>query len=347
MVLAAAALAPFAGRAPWPGPAGAAEGERAAAPALLVPPPPYLQAKSAALVDLETGRLLFAQAAFERHPPGSLAKVAAALTALAGAHPGEAARIGLPAAPASGGENGGPGGPRVPGPAGEEELTLGDLVRLMLYRRDPGAAAALALHRSGSEAAFAAEMNRTVQRLGATGTLLYDPEGADPRNRSTAFDLALIAREAMRHAYFAQVAGAVRARLTRQGQSRVIVNVNSFLSRRPGATGVKSDYTPEVGYSLIAAEERGGRRLLAVIVGAPGPTERLHDAVGVLEYGFAHLEALRSEPQVPRERYVVREGDTLTGVANRFHVPVAAILNLNPIDDPDHLRAGEVLWIPR
>lgn len=326
--------------AAWRPAVGAAE-ERLAAAALSSPPPPHLQAKAAVLMDLDSGKLLYAKEAFTRFHPGALVKVPAAWAALKASRPEDVVFLSPPGPLLEEGDEGEGASPQ------EGRVALGDLVRLMFYRPDPEAAAAVATHAAGSAAAFAALMNVEAERLGASSSRFYDVAGLDPRSRTTAFDLALIARAALTDPFFARMAGEERARLFRSGQWRTILNLNSFLIRRPDATGVKSDYNPEVGFSLIGSVERGGARLLVVVIGSPSAEERYYDAAGLIDYGLAYAEALRAEPRVAREPYQVREGDTLFRVANRFDIPVAAILNQNEIGDPDRLRAGDILWIPR
>lgn len=323
----------------WRRAVGAAE-ERARA-ALSTPPPPHVEAQAAVLMDLETGKLLYAKEAFTRFHPGALVKVVAAWVALKSGSPEETVVLDS-RGPLLAAEDEGQGA------LGEgERVALGDLLRLMFYQPDANAAAAVAAHTAGSAAAFAALMNAEAERLGASSSRFFDATGTDPRSQTTAFDLALIAREALADPFFARMAGEERARLPRLGQRRTVLNVNSFLIRRPDATGVKSDYNPDVGFSLIGSVERGRARLLAVVIGSPSAAERYWDAAGLLDYGLAYIEGLRAEPRVPREPYQVREGDTLFRVANRFDVPVAAILIQNEIGDPDRLRAGDILWIPR
>lgn len=318
---------------------GRAVGEATEDRALLIPPPPDVRAGAAALFDLETGRLLYAKNAFSRQSPNGLAAILASVTALARSAPDDEVRISTRAA-----QFGGTMYDLFEG----ERLTLEDLVRIMLFRPGDEATVAVAEHVAGSLEAFARQMNAEARRIGATATHFEDPSGAGAgESYTTPFDLGLIGREAMGSPTIVRIVGAPQARVMRRGQSRAIFNVNSFLRRRSDATGVRTSYSPESGYSMVGTVARGTAHLLVVVMGSPSANERYKDAVGMLEYGLRYLESLRLDPQVAREQYSVREGDTLSELAKRFDVPVAAIRQFNVIDNPDALRSGESLWIPR
>lgn len=308
-------------------------------PARLLPPPPALQAASAVLLDLETGRLLYTQKAHERRPPGGLAKIATALAVLHRGGLDENVRIGRSpvAAPGYGlrFEEG-------------EEFALRDLVAAMMFLPGNDAAVAVAEHVAGSATAFAGQMDAAARASGAVQSAFRSPHGLDePGQFTTAFDLALIAKEALGIPELAELVSRRRTVLSWRGRERDLRNFNSFLWRFPGAWGVLSSYTPESGYSLIAAAQRSDSNLLAVVLSSPSAAARWLDVASLLEYGFANYPALLQAPLVEKVPYEVRAGDTLTGLARRFDVPIAAIRQLNGLEDPDRLPAGTVLWIPR
>lgn len=306
---------------------------------MLLPPPPALQAASAVLLDAETGRLLLTHNAHERRPPGGLTKLAAALVLLSRGGLNERVRVGKEAATAPG------YGLRLEEGA---ELPMWDLVTAMLYHPGADAAIALAEHAAGSIRAFASQMEAAARKAGAERSAFRLPHGWDEAgHRSTAYDLALIALEAMKYPELVRLVGQRRAALMREGGERQVRNFNSFLWRFPQAWGVLSSYTPESGHSIIAAARRGERNLLAVVLGSPTAAARYQDAATLLEYGFAHYPALVETPLVEKVPYQVQAGDTLAGLARRFDVPVGAIRLLNGLEDPDRLPAGALLWIPR
>ncbi|MBO2522153.1 MAG: hypothetical protein CW345_10220 [Firmicutes bacterium] len=324
-------------------PAGAPDEARS------LPPPPALKAASAVLYDLESGSLLLARNAFEPRPPGSLTKIVTAWVVLKAAHEVGASPDGdaLNQRAVVSREAAGFPGYSLRFEEGEE-VAVRDLLAYMLLHPGGDAAVVLAEHAAGSTAGFAARMNQEAAARGAGQSAFKNPHGFDePGHVSTAYDLALLTAAALEFPEFARVVAARRAELPWRGRLRDVRNANSFLWRYPGAAGVMSSYTPAGGYSLAALAERDGVRLLAVILGAPSARERWLDAASLLDYGFLHYSALREAPDLERARYVVAQGDTLSGLARRFGVPVSAIRLYNRLEDPDRLEIGSEIWIPR
>lgn len=304
-----------------------------------VPPPPALQAAAAVLLDLDGGTLLFTKSAHERRPPGGLTKIVTALVTLERGGLEERVRIGRNAA-------------RAPGYSlrmeEEEEFPLQDLVASMLFHPGNDAAVAIAEHIAGSVSAFASQMQYTARQAGAEHSTFQNPHGLDEDgHRSSAYDLATIARAALQHPEFTALVRQRRTTLSWRGRARDVRNVNAFLWRYPGATGVQSAYTPASGHSIIAAASRGSRNLMAVVLGAPTAEARWLDVASLLDWGFANYEALSKAPLVDKVPYEVRAGDTLTSLSRRFAVPISAIRDLNGIEDPNRLAVGSRLWIPR
>ena len=162
------------------------------------------------------------------------------------------------------------------------------------------AAVALAEHVSGSVDGFVRLMNRTADHLGMRDTRFYSPSGLDDRGRSTARDLITLTRADYAYPEFARI---VRTKFfdvpSPRGKARHIQNRNVLLWLYPGAIGVKTGYTAKAGFCLVAAAERDGLRLVAVVLGAPN--EPFSDAATMLNYGFTAFE----------RRTFVRAGDDL------------------------------------
>lgn len=307
--------------------------------AAYVPPPPALQAAAAVLLDLDTGRLLYTKSAHERRPPGGLTKIVTALVAFERASLEEPVRIGRHAVQAP--------GYRLRLEEGDE-LPLRDLVLAMLFHPGNDGAIAIAEHVAGSVSAFAQQMESTARRAGAENSAFRNPHGLDEEgHRSSAYDLALIARAALGNPDFAALVKARRAPFPWQERARELRNFNSFLWRYPGAVGVQSAYTPASGHSIVAAARRESRSLIAVVLGAPSAEARWLDVASLLDWGFANYQSLSQLPWVDKMPYEVQAGDTLTSLSRRFAVPISAIRSLNGIEDPDRLAVGSLLWIPR
>ena len=144
-----------------------------------------------------------------------------------------------------------------------EELTLRDLLYGMMLRSGNDAAVALALCTAGSLERFVGWMNETAQRMELRNTHFANPNGLDDENNySTARDLALLTRAALREPDFLQV---VSTKSIRVGE-RCLTNHNKLLWSLEGAIGVKTGFTRAAGRILVSAVERGGRRMIAVTI---------------------------------------------------------------------------------
>ena len=213
-----------------------------------------------------------------------------------------------------------------------ERISIRDLLEGLLLGSANDAAEALAIEEAGSVAAFVDRMNARAEALGMRRTRFASPHGLDDRGRSTASDLLVLLRAALREPVFRELVGERFAlvRSDRVGRRRV-QNRNVLLWLYPGATGVKTGLTAAAGYCLIATARRGGRELAVVVLG--GRDEVFSDAATLLNHGFAAY----------RERTLVQEGESLGSVQIRGgSVPVVAGDTLEVL-----LRAGEQLAIER
>lgn len=176
-----------------------------------------------------------------------------------------------------------------------EQLTVQSLLTGLLVASGNDAAWALAEAAAGSREAFVSAMNAKATELGLVKTTFVDPAGLDPANKSTAFDLAVLARWALRDEVIAKIVRLPEANLTSanglihhqlKNSNRL---VNDFAYQ--GAIGVKTGYTPEAGHCLVAAAERDGHRLIAVILNtnANTTTASAEEARKLLDWGWANL----------------------------------------------------------
>ncbi|KUK54752.1 MAG: Serine-type D-Ala-D-Ala carboxypeptidase [Desulfotomaculum sp. 46_296] len=174
-----------------------------------------------------------------------------------------------------------------------EKLTLEDLLYALMMASANDAADSIAVHLSGSVENFADLMNKKARSIGALDSNFTNPHGlTDPRHYSTAYDLALITRYAMQNPVFRKIVGTRIKKISRPEADRSIGppqedlwNHNRFLSRYQGAIGVKTGYTVKSGQCLVAAAERDGRELIAVLLNDQGST-LYEDARIILDYGF-------------------------------------------------------------
>jgi serine-type D-Ala-D-Ala carboxypeptidase (penicillin-binding protein 5/6) len=274
-----ALLSPVFGGARLPA-TGSAAGQLVLYERASVPPVPTIKARSAILIDLDTGKTLFQIDAHGRRPPASLTKVVTALVALdllrldqtvsirasINQLPWDSTRMGL----------------RV-----GERLTVRELL-LGLFL-DSGNDAAIALSEAATlRPAFIGLMNAKATALGMTDTHFVNPIGLDdPDLYTSAADLSRAAIEL--RSRFPEVAAmaavpALTLPATATHHAYRLYNLNELIRRYPGATGLKTGWTGRAGGCLIATASRDGRHIMAVLLGSP----RVFDeAATLLDYGFA------------------------------------------------------------
>jgi serine-type D-Ala-D-Ala carboxypeptidase (penicillin-binding protein 5/6) len=183
-----------------------------------------------------------------------------------------------------------------------EVFTVDELLYALMVQSANDAAVALAEHVGGSRAAFVELMNQKAQALGLTATAFHSPHGLPPSakqgqlpDETTARDIAAVSRDLLRHGDILRYS-AVRERTIRQGAANPFVmrNHNNLLGKIAGCDGLKTGYFSAAGYSLSATAERGGRRIIAVVLGAQDRLERDVKTKELLERGFASLQSVPS-----------------------------------------------------
>jgi D-alanyl-D-alanine carboxypeptidase len=165
------------------------------------------------------------------------------------------------------------------------EVTVDNALKMLLVHSPNDIAVVLAEGVSGSIEKFAAEMNAEAHRLGMTQTNFVNPNGLPAEEQVTsARDLAILARalifEFPEYDYYWHIAS------IRMGK-RVFRNTNRLIDAYAGADGMKTGFTCGSGYNLVATATRGGKRLIAVVLGAKSSTSRAVKAAQLFERGFA------------------------------------------------------------
>jgi D-alanyl-D-alanine carboxypeptidase len=165
------------------------------------------------------------------------------------------------------------------------EVTVDNALKMLLVHSPNDIAVVLAEGVSGSIEQFAAEMNAEAHHLGMTQTNFVNPNGLPAEEQVTsARDLAILARalilEFPEYDYYWHIAS------IRLGK-RVFRNTNRLIDAYAGADGMKTGFTCGSGYNLVATATRGGKRLIAVVLGAKSSTSRAVKAAQLFERGFA------------------------------------------------------------
>lgn len=271
--------------------------------------PPYVTAKAWAIVDADSGKLLAGGDEDEPREPASTTKMMTAfiVTSLAEKDPKVLDEIITFSARAD----------KTSGSTSDvkegERLDAGELLYGLMLPSGNDAACALAEHfgsrfaekkegngeqkegdAQASYDSFIAEMNRRADELGMKSTHFNNPHGLPSEgHKTTARDLALLARHALQQPEFAKRVSTPRHGTTVDsvsGYQRNIVwkNTNQLL-RRKGYLGVKTGTTGAAGNCLVSCGERDGRRLIVVILGATSTDSRYTDARNLYRYAWTQL----------------------------------------------------------
>ncbi len=163
-------------------------------------------------------------------------------------------------------------------------VSVGDLLTGVIVQSGNDASVALAEHVAGTEEAFVQLMNEHAVRLGMTGTSYANSHGLPhPRNLTTARDIAVLMRALMRD--FPEMYGWHSLKSFTYNDIKQ-PNRNRLLKSDPSVDGGKTGYTKAAGYCLSVSADRDGMRVIAVLMGAPGSSERFQGAQALLNYGY-------------------------------------------------------------
>lgn len=238
--------------------------------AVLVFPCSALSARSAILVDGDTGRVLYEKNAGERGLIASTTKIMTALVVCEQCNVLDRVRITKEAVGIEGSSMYLQEG---------EVLTVQELLYGLMLHSGNDAAVALAIYCGGTVEGFAQLMNDKAHRLNLRDTRFENPHGLDsPGHYSNAADLAALSVYAMQNPIFRKI---VSTKSVTVG-SRVLKNHNKLLWQYPGANGVKTGYTKAAGRILVSGAMHNGRQLIAVTMNAPDDWE---DHRRLLSYG--------------------------------------------------------------
>lgn len=162
----------------------------------------------------------------------------------------------------------------------------------MLLPSGNDAANAAAVRIAGSIEGFAELMNRRGEELGLTGTHFVTPSGLEGDGHcSTAYDMAMLARTALRNETFREICSSTSMQLEYGAPpyQRWLKNTNRLLSMYDGVYGVKTGFTDEAGRCLVSACKRDGKDLICVTLNAP---DDWNDHIALYDYGFSRAAAV-------------------------------------------------------
>ncbi|ARI77186.1 D-alanyl-D-alanine carboxypeptidase family protein [Halobacillus mangrovi] len=248
-------------------------------------------AKTAILMEKNSGMTLYEKDSNKKLPPASMTKVMTLLLIMEALEKenlklDEMVRISEHAASM--------GGSQIFLEAGEE-MAVKDLLKGVAVASGNDASVALAERIAGTEKAFVEQMNEKAKSLGLKNTHFENPTGLPADGHySTAHDMAVMARELLLHDAITEYTKIYDDYL-RKGQENEfwLVNTNKLIKTYPGMDGLKTGFTSEAKYCLTASAKRDDMHMIAVVMGAETPKDRNADVTSLLDYGFGQYEGVK------------------------------------------------------
>ena len=156
-----------------------------------------------------------------------------------------------------------------------EVFTVRELLYGLMLRSGNDCAVTLASALAGSIDNFCKQMNEKAISVGAFNSNFKNPHGLDHKEHyTTAYDLALITKYAMKNQDFREIVGCKQKIIGKGESRRVLNNKNKMLNEYEGSTGVKTGYTKKCGRCLVSSANRDGFELICVVLNCPPMFER-------------------------------------------------------------------------
>ena len=290
-----------------------------------------VKAKSAVLMDQTTGRVLMKMNENEKIYPASVTKIMSMLL-VAEAIDFNTIRL-TDEVPASTNASK-KGGSQIWLKEGET-MTVDELLKATAVYSANDACTALGEYIAGSDEGFVMMMNERAGELGMKNTHFDNCTGLDDTSQThltTAYDIALMSRELMKHQFIQQYTKIWMDSL--RGGKTELVNTNKLIRFYEGATGLKTGTTSKAGCCISATATRNGTSLIAVVMGADNSKDRFEGAKAMLNWGFANYETVT--PQIDKSlitdvNIIMGEERTLTPQISgdsKFLIPKGKAKNL-------------------
>ena len=247
-----------------------------------------VEGKSALLMDVATGTVLYESNAHEKLAPASVTKVMTMLLIMEAVDSG---KISLEDTVTASETAAAKGGSQIFLKAGET-MTVRDMLKAIAVSSANDCACAMAEHLAGSEEAFVAAMNKRAEELGMADTHFVNCTGLDDgpeaaNHRTSAHDIALMSKELLGNHPKIKEFTTIWMDTVRNGTFG-LSNTNKLIRFYTGATGLKTGFTSGAGYCLSASAVREGMELVAVVMGAETAKGRNNACKQLLDYGFAN-----------------------------------------------------------
>lgn len=259
-------------------------------------------AKSAVLLEVDTGTVIYEKNPHEKLPPASITKVMTMLLIMEAIERGE---IKLTDKVRTSEYAASMGGSQIflePG----EMMSVEEMLKGIAIASGNDASVAMAEHLAGTETAFIAKMNQRAKELGLKNTQFSNTNGLPTENHySTAYDIAMMSRELLKHEEITKFTSLYQDYLRKDSSKPFwLVNTNKLVRFYPGADGLKTGYTSEAKYCLSATAKRDNMRVVAVVMGEPDSKTRNKEITSMFDFAFSQYQS----------HLLVKKGEMITKV---------------------------------
>ncbi|MDQ0418115.1 D-alanyl-D-alanine carboxypeptidase (penicillin-binding protein 5/6) [Croceifilum oryzae] len=242
-------------------------------------------AKSAVLMDADTGTVIYEKNSHEKLPPASITKVMTMLLVMEAI---EQKKLKMTDSVTVSENASSKGGSQIflePG----ESMTVHDLLKGVAIGSANDASVALAEHIGGTEENFVAMMNKRAVALGLKDTKFQNPNGLPVADHySSAYDIALLSRELLKHPEITKYTSLYQDYLRQDSKKPFwLVNTNKLVRFYQGLDGLKTGFTTEARFCLTATAKRDNFRVISVVLGEPDSKMRNQEISKMLDYAFS------------------------------------------------------------
>ena len=246
-------------------------------------------AKSAILIEMSTGSVIYEKNKDEQLSPASMTKIMTMLLIMEAL---DKKQITMDEKVRTSEYAASMGGSQIflePG----EEMTVEQLLRGIAIGSGNDASVAMAEKLAGSEEEFVKLMNKKVKELGLKDTKFQNATGLPVKDHySTAHDMSVMARELLKHEEITKFTSLYESYLRENTDKKFwLVNTNRLVKFYPGVDGLKTGFTHEAKYCLTATAKKDNMRVIAVVFGAANPKERNAQVTQMLDYAFAKYQS--------------------------------------------------------
>lgn len=254
-----------------------------------------IQGKSALLMDVATGQVLYEQNAHTPLAPASVTKVMTMLLIMEAIDGGN---IRWEDTVTASEEAAAKGGSQIYLKVGET-MSVADMVKSIAVSSANDCACAMAEHIAGSESAFVDKMNQRAEELGMKDTHFVNCTGLDDgpdasAHKTSAHDIGVMSAQLLKNHPDIKKYTTIWMDTVRNGEFG-LSNTNKLVRFYNGATGLKTGFTSGAGYCLSASAQRDGMELVAVVMGCETSAQRFSACKAMLDYGFATYALIRPE----------------------------------------------------